>query len=195
MFRRKAAEFMAKPITQRLGRFAKQWGKDLLPGAPGQGLLSPRALAETAIWYGPDILLWPSISASMLPAGTSAADRAKVFMQDAGINVGASLIGQSGGIGIARALGKGKGTGTFTTLKTIGDMAAAPLNMGVRRPTETKIYNQLAAEQEQALIERIRAEEQMKAQQLLQSLLTGGASYRKEDILRAQLGLPWGGMS
>ena len=46
------------------------------------------------------------ISASMLPPGTSAADRAKVFMQDAGINVGASLIGQSGGIGIARALYK-----------------------------------------------------------------------------------------
>ena len=74
-------------------------------------------------------------------------------------------------------------------------MAAAPLNMGVRRPTETKIYNELAAQQEQALIDQIRAEEQMKAQKYLEAFLSGGASYRKEDVLRSQLGLPWGGMT
>lgn len=188
-----ARRYATKALAKQIGKFMKGWGKDLLPGVPGQGL--GRTMAETAIWFGPDILLWPSISASMLPPGTSAADRAKAFTQDAFINVGASLVGQSGGIGLARALGKGKGTGTFTTLKTIGDMAAAPLNMGIRRPTETKIYNQLAAQQEQALIDQIRAEEQMKAQKYLEAFLSGGASYRREDALRSQLGLPWGGMT
>ena len=51
------------------------------------------------------------------------------------------------------------------------------------------------AQQEQALIDQIRAEEQMKAQKYLEAFLSGGASYRKEDVLRSQLGLPWGGMT
>ena len=169
MSKRKAVDLFAKQI----GKFAKQWGDDLLPGAPGMG--RNRALAEAAIWFGPDVLLWPTISASMAPPGTSAMDRARIFAEDAAINTGASLIGQSGGIGISRLLGKGKGTGTFTALKTVGDMVGAPLNMGGRRPTETKLYGELADKQEAALIQQVRAEEQAKNELLLQTILAGGA--------------------
>ena len=101
--------------------------------------------------YGPDILLWPAISASMAPEGTDAFGRGLLAAEDAGIGVGASLLGQLVGGGIGRgAIRMGAKKSILPTAITLGDMAAMPLNIVSPRPAMNKIYGdaQLTAEEE-----------------------------------------------
>jgi len=137
--------------------------------------VKPQTLGEGLMRYGPDILLWPAISASMAPEGTDAMGRSLLAAEDAGIGVGASLLGQLVGGGIGRgAIRMGAKKSILPTAITLGDMAAMPLNIVSPRPAMNKIYGDAQLTAEEELRAKIAVEEREKYEALLGTLLTGG---------------------
>lgn len=137
--------------------------------------VKPQTLGEGLMRYGPDILLWPAISASMAPEGTDAMGRSLLAAEDAGIGVGASLLGQLVGGGIGRgAIRMGAKKSILPTAITLGDMAAMPLNIVSPRPAMNKIYGDAQLTAEEELRAKIAVEEREKYEALLGTLLSGG---------------------
>ena len=137
--------------------------------------VKPQTLGEGLMRYGPDILLWPAISASIAPEGTDAMGRSLLAAEDAGIGVGASLLGQLVGGGIGRgAIRMGAKKSILPTAITLGDMAAMPLNIVSPRPAMNKIYGDAQLTAEEELRAKIAVEEREKYEALLGTLLTGG---------------------
>ena len=137
--------------------------------------VKPQTLGEGLMRYGPDILLWPAISAGMAPEGTDAMGRSLLAAEDAGIGVGASLLGQLVGGGIGRgAIRMGAKKSILPTAITLGDMAAMPLNIVSPRPAMNKIYGDAQLTAEEELRAKIAVEEREKYEALLGTLLTGG---------------------
>ena len=138
--------------------------------------VKPQTLGEGLMRYGPDILLWPAISAGMAPEGTDAMGRSLLAAEDAGIGVGASLLGQLVGGGIGRGAIKylNASKNILPTAITLGDMAAMPLNIVSPRPAMNKIYGDAQLTAEEELRAKIAVEEREKYEALLGTLLTGG---------------------
>ena len=142
--------------------------------------VKPQTLGEGLMRYGPDILLWPAISASMAPEGTGAFGRSLLAAEDAGIGVGASLLGQLVGGGIGRgAMKLGAKKSILPTAITLGDMAAMPLNIVSPRPAMNKIYGDAQLTAQEELRAKIAVEEREKYEALLGTLLTGGGLAAK----------------
>jgi len=142
--------------------------------------VKPQTLGEGLMRYGPDILLWPAISAGMAPEGTDAFGRSLLAAEDAGIGVGASLLGQLVGGGIGRgAIRMGAKKALLPTAITLGDMAAMPLNIVSPRPAMNKIYGDAQLTAEEELRAKIAVEEREKYEALLGTLLTGGGLAAK----------------
>tara|TARA_B100000965_G_C19542924_1_gene736402 strand:+ start:368 stop:898 length:531 start_codon:yes stop_codon:yes gene_type:complete len=140
--------------------------------------VKPQTLGEGLMRYGPDILLWPAISAGMAPEGTDALGRSLLAAEDAGIGVGASLLGQLVGGGIGRNLMKMNrfkdNKNLLSTAITLGDMAAMPLNIVSPRPAMNKIFGDAQLTAEEELRAKIAVEEREKYEALLGTLLGGG---------------------
>ena len=137
--------------------------------------VKPQTVGEGLMRYGPDILLWPAISAGMAPEGTDAFGRGLLAAEDAGIGVGASLLGQLVGGGIGRgAIRMGAKKSILPTAITLGDMGAMPLNIVAPRPAMNKIYGDAQLTAEEELRAKIAVEEREKYEALLGTLLTGG---------------------
>tara|TARA_R100000655_G_scaffold65946_2_gene104358 strand:+ start:271 stop:789 length:519 start_codon:yes stop_codon:yes gene_type:complete len=150
------------PALQKGAKFAYQTVK-------------PQSLGEGLLRYGPDILLWPAVSAAMAPQGTDTFGRSLLAAEDAGIGIGASLLGQLVGGGIGRgAIKMGAKKSILPTAITLGDMAAMPLNIVSPRPVMNKVYGQAQLGAEEELRAKIAAEEREKYEALLGTLLTGG---------------------
>jgi hypothetical protein len=140
--------------------------------------VKPQTMAEGLMRYGPDILLWPAISAGMAPEGTDTFGRSLLAAEDAGIGVGASLLGQlvggTAGRGLMRMNRFKDNKNLLSTAITLGDMAAMPLNIVSPRPAMNKIYGNAQLTAEEELRAKIAVEEREKYEALLGTLLTGG---------------------
>ena len=143
-------------------------------------LLAPTSKLEAGFRFGPD-LLYAASSAALAPEGTSKEDRAKLAAEDLAIGLGASVLGQLAGGGIARKMiGKRFAAMSPEERKklgmamTVGDAMAGPLNMIAPRPVMEDIYRQAAVEAQDLQAIEAQSAIQEREQALLQALINSG---------------------
>ncbi|HAX04598.1 MAG TPA: hypothetical protein DCX77_02885 [Acidimicrobiaceae bacterium] len=155
-----------------------------------KGILVPRTAAggldkvQLAARYAPD-LLYSGLSATMLPQGATAAERAGVAAEDLGIGLAASVLGQALGGGAARMAGKRLGPQGAGMAATMGDLlVGAPVNMFAPRPVFEGALNRItedqykqAQAQEAAQVQATQEMSEAQAQQELISLLLGAGAF------------------
>ncbi len=153
-----------------LARNAGKLGKELIP----KGTPMERALM-TAVWWGPDVLVFPALMAATAPEGTSVMDRLGIAGEEATIGTLASLAGQSAGIGLGKKLLKlPSGGQALGLLQTAGDFTVgAPARMLAPRPLTNKAYETAQLEGEELLRAQIRQEERERSDALLKIVLEG----------------------
>ena len=143
------------------------------------------AYGQLAARYAPD-LLYSGLSATMLPAGATGAERLGVAAEDLGIGLLGSLGGQLVGGGAARLAGRklGMGREAVDMAATAGDLlVGAPVNMFTPRPVFEGALNRITEEeykkaqaQEAAQAQVTQEMSEAQAQQELISLLLGAGA-------------------
>ena len=140
---------------------------------------------QTALIYGPDVLLIPALTALGAPEGTGVLTRLGMAGEEAIGGLGLSVLGQTAGLGVGRKFLKqdryvpNPKTGqmminpSLTGLQAVGDITAQLTARPVLpRPVQTGVWNKLAMENEEALRRQIREEEIAKNSALVDYLLT-----------------------
>ena len=141
---------------------------------------------QTALIYGPDVLLIPALTAFGAPEGTGALTRLGMAGEEAIGGLGLSVLGQTAGLGVGRKVlnqaryvpnpkiaGQMMVNPSLTGLQAVGDITAQLTARPVLpRPVQTGVWNKLAMENEEALRRQIREEEIAKNSALVDYLLT-----------------------
>ncbi len=141
---------------------------------------------QTALIYGPDVLLLPALTAFGAPEGTGVLTRLGMAGEEAIGGLGLSVLGQTAGLGVGRKVfkqdryvpnpkiaGQMMINPSLTGLQGVGDITAQlTARPAVPRPIQAGVWNKLAMENEEALRRQIREEEIAKNSALVDYLLT-----------------------
>lgn len=161
--------FAAQKLAKLLGRAGKDFWKVVKPD-----FSTGASSINTVLRYGPDIA-YPVFAASTLPEGATAGDRAGAFVEDLGINLLSSGVGQYGGRKLGNRLAaKYNNPALAEGLQTGGDLAAGVAQMVAPRPLYTGALQKSGLEQQQLVEAQIRAEEREKLEAAVAALIAGG---------------------
>lgn len=129
---------------------------------------------NTALRYGPDIA-YPVFAASTLPEGATAGDRAGAFVEDLGINLLSSGVGQYGGRKLGNRLAaKYNNPALEEGLQTGGDLAAGVAQMVAPRPLYTGALQKAGLEQQQFVEAQAEAKAREELELAIQAMIAGG---------------------
>lgn len=166
------------PVFRKAGErvlpYVQKFGDDVLKTLKPD-FSTTEGVVNSIVRYGPD-LIWPMMLLNNLPEGTSTWDKVKAYGEDLGLNLLGSAFGQYGGAKLGRAaVTAGAPNVVAGSLQTIGDLGAGMAQVQIPRPTFNRVLNESGLEQQEIREAEIRQEEQEKMEQIINSLITGGA--------------------
>lgn len=131
---------------------------------------------QYAVRYAPDAL-YAGLSALMAPEGTDLGGRLGIAAEDLALGLGGSVLGQTSGLGAAKALRGSKLTQRDRDVAaTVGDLVvSAPINMLAPRPMFESALQEAYQRESEKTAARQANEEQIAQEQLVSLLLGSGA--------------------
>ena len=153
-----------------------------LLGALKKSPLVPQGAGEWAWRFGPEAA-YAGFAAASAPEGTSLGDRALIGLEDAGIGIGASILGQTVGLGTAGGIARARRLNPTATRAlqrqavNVGDMALQlPVNYYAPRPMLEGAYADAATKAHAAAEAQQREEKEALIAALLGTGVIAGRS-------------------